>query len=177
MMPNVTSRFPRGYSGGQSSSVREEATLDGYPAVTELWEAYVTPSAMTSTWSFRRRILQVALDAFTTKANWFISQDRNGYMTGYNFDFILDTLRFIATGRRSLSVHTWPDLVSHQVGEELDVSERCTLTDFMGQNGIPNNTVELLQKWCSQPGGIDDMVCTLNILFGDLTVKSVPVKL
>jgi hypothetical protein len=174
MMPNAASRFPRGYSGGQSSSIEDNRTLDGNKAVTDLWEDYVAPSAMTATWSFRSRALHVAMNVFTVESNWFINQDRNGYMTGYNFDFILDTLRFISTGRRQLSVHTWPDLVSHQYGEETDVSERCTLTDFMGQNGIPNNTVELLQKWCSQPGGIDDMVCTLNILFGDLTVKFAP---
>lgn len=161
--------YDGGYHGGDYSA----KVIPGDPKVTELWMEYVNPNIDTTTWVFKKRVLNEAMRLFSSQRNWFEFQERNASLHGNNYDFVVDTLRFILTGRRHLSIHSWAELVSHEHTQQKDVSRRHQLNDFIKKytRDLRNPPVGMIQKWCSHKEGFDDMVCTLNLLFGDLSVR------
>lgn len=172
MMLNILGGTVEKYSGGMNKTDFTTTTIAGDPEVVKMWQEYVNPNIQTSDWVFRKRVLRLAMRLFSSR-DWFENQERNAHLHGYNYGFVVDTLRFIATGRRRMSVHVWADLVSHEHTQQKDPSQRHEIMDFLRNHTLfmNNPPVGMIQKWCSRPGGIDDMICTLNLLFGDLTVR------
>lgn len=161
------------YEGGHFPGDYASKTIPGDPKITELWMEYVNPNINTTTWEFKKRVFDQAVRLFSSQRNWFQFQERNPSLHGNNYEFVVDTLRFILTGRRHLSIHSWAELVSHEHTQQKDVSRRNQLSDFLKHHAssLRNPPFGMLQKWCSHPEGFDDMVCTLNLLFGDLSVR------
>jgi hypothetical protein len=171
-MPNHVKMFPRGYSGGQSRAKPVHSNREGDPEITALWKQYCEPVNNSTSWQFRRLVLGCAKRLLGGRPNWFLSQDPNPWVLAYNYQFVIDTLRFIGTGRRRISIHAWPDLLSNYPKNELpDVSNRHEIADTFTQLALTTSIDALLQLWCSHPKGFDDMICTLNLLFGDHPLK------
>lgn len=175
-MPNRAKVFPRGYSGGQADSQPDHKTRDGDPEITRLWSQYTSPNNQSTAWSFRRQVIESAIRLLNFRPNWFVMQDTNPNISDYNYRFILDTLRFIATGRRHISIHSWPDLLSNKPSQPQEVSRRHGIEDTFEYHQLSRNACDIVQQWCSHPHGFDDMVWTLNLLFGDLSVKVTPTE-
>lgn len=171
-MPNRVKVFPRGYSGGQSTRPDRHKTRSGDAEINALWEQYNQPVNQSTAWSFRKKVIQAAKRLLGGNTNWFLSQDHNPMLFEYNYQFVIDTLRFIATGSRRISIHAWPDLVTnYPEGQVADVSERHDVADMFESAALTTSTDVLIQLWCSRTGGFDDMICTLYILFGDIPLK------
>lgn len=171
-MPNAVKLFPRGYSGGQSQFKSRYTTRGGDAGINELWERYTSPVNQSTMWSFRKLGVMAAKRLLAGHPNWFIAQDLNPWVDEYNYQFVIDTLRFIGTGRRRMSVYIWRDLVSNAPAEGLEhVSARHDIADVFDQLKLTTSVDALIQLWCSQDGGFDDMMNTLNLLFGDLPVR------
>lgn len=171
-MPNRVKIFPRGYSGGQSTRDASHAPREGDPEINRLWQQYTSPNNQSTTWAFRRQVIQAAKRLLSGRPNWFLSQDYNPHIRDYNYQFVLDTLRFIGTGRRRISIHAWPDLVSNYPVDGLDsVSERRDIADAFERLALTTSIDALIQLWCQQRKGFDDMICTLNILFGGIPIR------
>lgn len=167
MMPNIVKALPREYSGGQSPTRVEREVHDGVPEVEELWADYTGDILRSESWVIRKRILAVARKYMR---GFFLHQDHNEAIQDYNYDFLLDTLRFVVEGERRLSVWTWLELVTHENPEPKDVSERFGIRNYLKEHGLLSMSYdELIQRWCSHPNGIDDMMVSLNIIFGRVT--------
>lgn len=172
-MPNAVKLFPRGYSGGQSPFKSRYTTRGGDLIINELWDRYTSPLNQSTMWSFRKRVIKAAKRLLAGRPNWFITQDENPWVAEYNYQFVVDTLRFIGTGRRRMSVHTWRELVRHAPEDGLSVaSERHDIADMFTKLDLTTSVDALIQMWCSRPKGFDDMVNTLYLLFGDLPVRN-----
>jgi hypothetical protein len=171
-MPNAVKLFPRGYSGGQAQSRARFTERGGDEEISALWERYTSPLNQSTQWSFRAKVIGAAKRLLSGNRSWFLSQDQNPYVAEYNYQFVIDTLRFIATGRRRLSVHAWRDLVSHAPASGLaSVEERHAIADAFETFKLNTSVDQLLQLWLAQPGGFDDLINTLNILFGDIHIR------
>lgn len=172
MMPNVVKEFRAtpGYHGGQADSLPLVAFRDGQPEVVALFNEFCAPGAATATWAFRRRIIRLAKKIFTSQSNWFIGIDDDKTIQNYNYEFILDTVRYIATGHRRISVHSWPDLIGHNQ-PNLVSKEHTAVRALFKELALVNDMVALIQRWCTHKGGVEDLMYTLNILFGDRVVQ------
>ena len=171
-MPNRVRMFPRGYSGGQSTTIVEDDVRSGDPEVVALFDEYCKPANAGATWGFRKRVLKAAKRLFSGDINWFIRQDTNRKVRDYNYEFLLDTIRFIATGQRRISVLSWGDLIqNHPEDTYLSVRERHGIADAFRDYALKTNAAEMIQRWCSWPGGVDDMVFSLHWLFGEIRIK------
>lgn len=141
-----------------------------------LYAKYIKQSATTGDFAFREDILQAALAAFGTDnfEFWFASQHKSPACGDLHSRFLTDTLMFINEGRRDMSLETWASLLiitaeNDPVGPMTEYAK-----NFFGMNsnrfsqGRQNTmVVDVLQKWCSQPGGMEDMLGTLHLLFGN----------
>lgn len=169
-MPNIVKTSGPGYSGGQVNSIPAFHSRDGHPEVVALYNDFTAPGAQVKNWAFRKRIIQLATKLISGKNNWFIALDSDTRIQEYNYEFILDTVRFIATGKRRISIYSWPLLISHPEDNVLK-GEHSEIRKLFKELALSTSHTVLIQKWCQQPGGIDDLMFSLNILFGDRRVR------
>jgi hypothetical protein len=137
----------------------------GDASVQTLYELHESRSTNTSSWAFRKMVLDCALRLFGDFATWFEDQKRNPNLVGYNQEFLKDTLNFIHGGDRLMSVVVWTDLLGH-TGTIGKVSRPMDLNPSRVDLGRGETTVQILQQWLSRPRGIDDLLQTLYLLFG-----------
>jgi hypothetical protein len=153
-----------------------DSDLFANPHVEALYAKYIKQSATTGDFSFREQILKVALEAFGTMnfEFWFLAQFKSPACGDLHNRFLTDTLRFISEGRREMALETWGALLTitdegDQVGA---IGEYAR--DYFGMDsnrfvhGRRNTTlVDVLQQWCSHPNGMEDLLGTLHLLFGN----------
>lgn len=165
---------PRGFSGGPALELDDREVQLGDPNVMILYREYVNPGFETRTWFFKRRVIDLALRVFDrAKGFSFAEQDRNNHLVGFNYKFLLDTLRFIATGRRSMDVCMWGDLMEQTPTASLHVIEgRSAILNRIAEYKLNMDPPALIQKWLEHKGGIEDLVTTLHLMFGDRIIKS-----
>lgn len=169
-MPNVVKNPLPGYSGGQVKSIPAFSSHSGHPDVVALYNEFIAPGAQVKNWQFRKRVIQLAVKLISGGSNWFIAVDEDRRVQEYNYEFILDTVRFIATGRRRTSIYSWPLLISSPE-ENVLAKEHGEVRKLFKELALTTSHTTLIQKWCEQPGGIDDLMFSLNIIFGDRRVR------
>jgi hypothetical protein len=151
-----TSRSPNGSGLVMSKGDATVVTLNGF-----LYDR----TANINGWQYRREVIESALRLFGDFTDWMRDQLNNPAVVGYNLEFIKDTMQFIRTGHRDLCLANWIELVAENddLAAAAQVS-RLKLADV----GLKHDetTVQLIQKWVSQPNGLYDLIGTLNILFG-----------
>ncbi|EKD22684.1 MAG: hypothetical protein ACD_84C00011G0001, partial [uncultured bacterium] len=158
----VLRQYPRGFLGTNVDS----AGIDtANVAVETLYAQYIKNNIATCTPEFRHSILKVALNAFGTKdfSDWFLTQPKSPSYGDMHERFLIDTLRFIETGRRDLSLESWSILLkktTERVSSKLNVK---ITRDFFGiYNDLASlskaernvQLTDVIQNWCSQPGGL-----------------------
>ena len=136
----------------------------GDQTVQQLYDVFVNRTVPTNSWQFRKQVLLTALRLFGDFAEWLNLQSRNQMVVGNNAVFIHDTLNFIRTGQRELSVENWIELINETEDVRQTPGLRNGQTSFTLIAG--ETTVQLLQAWVAQPAGLQDLVCTLHVLFG-----------
>jgi hypothetical protein len=160
------------YSGGQARAGRRYVTSVRDPRVQDLFTEYTNFPQRTAYWEFRSRVIQEAVRLLSGNYNWFILQDNNAQVVDWNYKFLMDTIRFIATGRRQVSIHQWPMLLSDEPPAGLSlVGGRRDIADLFKTLALQTSTEAMIQKWCMQPKGFDDLMFTLHLLFGKATIR------
>lgn len=161
----------RDYSGGQFKAAQRFTMRQGDPRVHQLYLDFTTYPRETIYWSFRRKVVDLAQQLFSGNFNWFIRQDTNALITDQNYMFLLDTVRFIATGHRRLSIYTWPTLLSYEVPLGASVDSRKEISDLFIELALNTDVNTIIQKWLSHKNGFNDLMYTLNMLFGNIPEK------
>jgi hypothetical protein len=122
---------------------------------------------------FREKVLRVALHAFGTKDFYeWLDVQATGPSTGdIHMRFLQDTLEFIETGRRQMSLHNWAGLLSlSEITHNVTPNQGQFNWFFMTGDKRAKNVqlVDVIQRWCSHPQGFFDLAHTLHVLFGEV---------
>lgn len=166
----------KGYSGGQNQTVRRLALVEGDKRVDVLFLEYVNATAGSIHWEFRSRFIRLTQDLLKGDVNWFLKQDGNPIITDMRMAFLLDTVRFIHTGKRRVSIYSWNSMLEMDNGATVDVLKRQDMRehfkdlDATTHESMTNDT--FIQKWLTHKGGFDDMAFTINYLFGTKAVNN-----
>lgn len=143
--------------------------------VESLYTKYIRNTYKSSSFDFRKLVLITALNAFGTEAFdfWYLKQFESPSVGDLHRRFLEDCLRFITTGRREWTLETWDSLLDFSDSGELRPQVGEVAADFFGitTHGhvrVRRNTalVEVLQDWCAVPNGLEDLLCSLHVLFG-----------
>lgn len=165
----------RQYSGGQNKAEPKFRMRQGFDEVNYLYMEYTNFPQRSSYWMFKKKVVMLAAKIFNSYGdmNWFLVQDLNASLHAQNINFIKDTLRFLATGRRRISIHSWPMLITSEyasgVHEDRSIGIRGIFLELGLDTTKTNN--DLIQLWLSHPGGFDDLMFSLNMLFGNQPEK------
>ncbi len=146
--------------------------------VTKLYRAMIDQVATRDKFTFNNAVLTEAIRCFGSMDfnDWIRIQRRARYFSRNHQNFILDTLRFIATGKRETSTRTWEIVLRRKLIEDVESvtthpkfdREVTAFFQTVGNNGqvIGTNLYNVLTEWLSQRNGAEDLLLTLNIVFG-----------
>ena len=121
--------YPRGFLGNHLSPEIEKTAKNDYvlnnhnsstDAITanneieKLYAQYIKNSVYTSTAEFRKQVLLAAINAFGTPnfLSWYVSQFSSPSLGDLHNRFLTDTMRFINSGRRDLSLESWDTIIN-----------------------------------------------------------------
>ena len=156
--------FPRGFliPDAKDSSILR---LENHREISNLYDLFIAGSTNSHSWSFRSRVFPVAMDVFQDFRNFLECQIENPFLYGYNYEFLLDTLGFIKTGRRRISPNNWYALMSDKTeATSIRRQERAkAVRDIVV--GLKLDTASVIAQWCSHPGGFEDMVISMSTMF------------
>jgi hypothetical protein len=157
--------YPRLYTSRLPEGV-DVVVSQGDESIELLHKLMIDGNTNTRSWPFYRNVLLNANRLFGDLRQWFQDQIHNPNIFGYNQQFITDTLNFIETGQRELSVLSWTDLVTSGGDNHNARSVPSRLINSKSSLRSSVSSLELLQRWVSQPGGFEDLLNTLYLLFG-----------
>jgi hypothetical protein len=149
--------------------------------VDSIFKAYEDTAMLLRDFDFRQRVLSVAKRAFGEKSlhHWCELQRHSPYLTTMHRRFIYDTLGYIYSGRREVSVDSWMNLI--EARDITDVDTRVVYdpsgyfnlkhNDSMRASSlrpqeVPPDLNGAICSWVSQTDGFKDLVYTLYIIFG-----------
>lgn len=138
----------------------------GDATVKALTDIYHARTAVSRSWKFRRSVVETALRLFGNFDTWLKDQRANPHVVGTNRQFIEDTFNFIHGKPRTMSVVLWGDVI-HDAGDLRRLMTQQALGAEPTLSGSRESTVLILQQWLARDNGIEDLILTLNVLFGE----------
>ena len=161
--------FVRKYESGFTRLVQSpEGVLDtsADPEVVDLYNR-MTNSPMGSTnWPFVRTVLLCARRLFNDDLReWLREQDSNGQLTTAAREFLNETVTYINTGVRPVSIGARLRVLVREREQTQTTASMVAIAPIVDMTANP------LAQWLRQPAGIVDLVFTLHILFGRAMVR------
>lgn len=152
----------------------------GNQEVVSLWDDACAGSPAYHTFDFKMQVVEAGLRAFGTfkLIDWIGMQAESPYWSTNHRDWIDETLAFVYDGRRRrLSENNWRVLLTadqdNLSGERLSrIVRHYLLSEKLRSEAVThpfrgNITVgEFVADWCAREGGNQDLLGSLNNLFG-----------
>ncbi len=165
--------------------VEEESTEVYNLNITKIYHSLIDGIATNDKMRLAKAIIAEAYRNFGSKDfDYWVGLQRNSrYFTLNQQNFIVDTLRFISTGKRDISLTTWDialkrELIDDRQSVSLNRDFDKLVNGFYNSPGmddkpITNNLDRIIPEWLSHRGGLDDLLITLNMIFGKSTNRSI----
>lgn len=158
--------FPSGFQSPIFTGIKTGVEAD--PIVVKAFhEVRLALSSNVNKWEFRRKIINHALDRFGYLRDWLEAQEKNDRLTRNMRLLLEDTLTYINTGRRTMNLSSrWECIrIEKKDGTGKFTPGRHT-PKLISLLSVP--VEDYMWHWLSHPDGFIDMVCTLNIIFGEI---------
>lgn len=145
-------------------------------SIVEVYNQVIRRQVIHTDFDFRERVVRIALRAFGVNnfALWVQLQKESPTFTQTHADFIADTLKFITSGKRDISVDTWEKIVGPGSNDpvdkpNLDLDMLATAENSLWPSGPQTEATlhHVITRWLSQPRGFIDLVTSLYTLFGE----------
>jgi hypothetical protein len=172
--PDVAEKFSALLSG--DSIIVPENTKPFNREVNQLAKILLSGSPLAKTFDFRSNAVKAALGAFGTSniVDWYKAQFSSAEFGDIHQRFLDDCFRFILTGERELEPEFWYKILSDK-NDRTDQPGSITRAAFGAGHGVEAETFfkcanvgiqQVICRWTSQEDGFEDMVMSLNIMFG-----------
>jgi hypothetical protein len=157
------SPLTRTYASGFSRTINDPKTvLDITPdsEVVQLFEELTAGSVSVNNWAFLRRLVMCARRVFNDDLRtWLKSQETNSKLTDNTRGLLNDTVAFINTGLRPVSLGSRTRVIVREKNYEAPTGPGAV-------DVIADRTTNPLTQWLRREDAVVDLVFTLNMLFG-----------
>jgi len=145
----------------------------GSTAFNELYEQAHDRLVNQQSWAWRKRVIAALKAHFNQQPLFFRNHLREGTPLPFRVvDFLVDTFEYLSTGRRRLAPESWMDLIDVQPDVMAPIPRHtATSIEQRYRQILDLPPVALLSLWISQPDGLDDLITTCMIMFGDHPAK------
>ncbi len=152
----------------------KEKSVISNPIIEQLFGEWRSMERRATDAGFLCDVISAAVQAFgtTDMYEWCYMQTKSPYFTADHRQFLNDTFEFIETGRRKFSHATWMKVLRIRVINPQDAVQAYDFEKFFRvsaplQHKPSSHIYTMIERWLAQPGGFDDMLQTLHILFGE----------
>ena len=161
-----------GFTATPKSMHRLGNSVEQLNSVREIYDELKSARHWVTGFDFARRATEACAYPYGDFVQWAQLHAMTLNLTTTQFDFLLDCLRFITTGKRVMQLTLWARLVLPQNGNQIKESvhaERLKrlkdagIGSVIGSNPIP--------MWCSHENGLSDMIISTAILFGGIQIR------
>lgn len=156
----------------RQSGNNEFANLFYSEEVSEIYKQYQADNSLMKDIKFRERVLKLAAMLFGKHglSTWLDIQNKYAKVSYSHLSFIIDLLRFLATGEREMSPAMWENLImktSTGANMELDKSEEARNYIKELKPAVDGYIGNILNIWVSHKGGYQDLLFTMWVIFGN----------
>lgn len=156
------------------ASISRDRTVISNSDIEKLHDQLTQGDRSSRSFEFREKVLKAAMIAFGTNSfyDWCTLQKDSPYLTDMHRRFLNDTFMFIYKGERTMNVRVWNQVIAVREAQTEDNRVDYLYREFfkMDESALfrrPFTMTNAISSWTSQPGGIEDLLATLRILFGD----------
>lgn len=115
-------------------------------------------------------IMRNALALLGHGPDWIVIQAMNPNLDKYKVDFMVDTVDYIATGKRRMYLATWRELCSQRNDGSIKpilLGQRVVNPKIrVPAEWLRAHPTEIISRWLSHDGGLVDMIESLYLMFG-----------
>lgn len=157
-----------------NANARERVSISA-GNVEALYKSFMSHQRSPKSLDFIEDLYAIAVNAFGTTSfyDWLHMQNQNPYFTSNHRDFINETLEFIFGKDRRVSMGSWRTIVLLHMNETGPVRLGYRYQQFFLTNSKEDQSVtSIVRRWLARPGGAQDLLSTLHILFGDVTTSN-----
>lgn len=173
-MANIAHVYPRGFLSSSKNNDHDPnvqgATIvrqvSGDELIGALFGEYQANAALRNSTEFKLNVctrLSQLIGSFSLWAN--VQANNNRYLYDQNWEYFLDTIKFIQTGRRSLSPFTWLELMNERPDPIPGIDRDRWLAPQ--QRAALSISQDYIGRWVSHRGGFDDLMMSAYIMFGE----------
>lgn len=155
--------YPSGFRTPVVGDYRTDTQAD--PEVMKFMETLtVAVGSRVNSFEFRRNVLVHAQKLFGDFRAFLMAQSANTALSPHQRAFLTDTIEYINSGRRPISIRTRMELINAEKGvgyktwptDSVDLARRlqCGVEDYM-------------YHWINHSEGFIDLLCTLDLIFGE----------
>ncbi len=156
--------YPRGFSVSETSVSNLTTRIPGDAEVSLLFWNLVKGDDNIFDHPYTKSVMRCAVRLIGTDFNrWLVSQRNNEFLHTNAINFLNDTLRYLETGNRSVSVNNWIELLD----EKPDPLPRKLTTPVVAEPARELNLNTYLKTWLSKPDGLVDLVFSLYTMYGE----------
>lgn len=157
------------------------------PEINHLYEEYKGNPKVIHNADWIIRLIRAAKEGFGTNLrNWMVLQDNKPTVGTYHSDFLLDTMQYLMTGKRRMTMHNWYRLLglpvtsgNAGVGKAVKLFTRVGRKDERpyADSDVPSRIEMVITAWLSKEDGLLDLMHTTFLVFGRrVTVDTVEAK-
>lgn len=161
---DVLTIYPRGFTTGRADAPNRQVSA-GDLVVDSLYDYLASSQGRPKNWKFQAQITDVALIHFGDFHEWLDTQISNPHLSGPRREYLIDTINFINGKPRQMNSSGWMFVLEDLQlrAEQVNIRRYHESSQYL-EKGL--TTVQILQKWCERPEGINDLITTLYVLFG-----------
>lgn len=142
------------------------------PLIHSLYSKSIVDPKCNKDIDFQEDVYKAAIEVFGGKANgkildWFRVQYDNRLAGDMHSRYLCDIVKYTLGMERSLSNHSWKTILG--ITDEGD--DIGAIPSFISDNISPDLKVtDFLCTWLTKKDGFNDLLCNLQIMFGDVNV-------
>lgn len=165
-------RYPRGALVRLASTALQidmgavdVADVEKDTVIDDLHRLYISNSVNRDSWRFRKVVIARCSQLYGDFYRWLALQlGGNDNIYDLSLDFILDTVKFIRTGHRDMSVRNWYELLLEYPDPHRGIAgpQRTKQLNIVDPREFDN----FIGVWCSHPNGFEDMLWATYVFFG-----------
>lgn len=154
---------PRGFSSTRSTTKPTDTIFsDGDPEINGIYAEMIKRPSAIREWTFVASVLRVASRLLGNDLTaWVGAQRSNLYLHAQAINFVNDTINYINGKQRTIAVVNWIELLE----ERPEPLPRKLSTPMIGDLGTMSS--RHLTTWLSRDRGLEDLVYTLFVMYGD----------
>ncbi|EGO7119410.1 hypothetical protein IU811_003891 [Salmonella enterica] len=155
--------YGTGFFGFPVNGVKRQENYDR--DVVSLYQRLVDGTPLDD-WKYERQVLSTLYRLMYPITDWVEMNSHNPNLNFTSLEFIRDTLRFIHTGRRDTNVQIAGQLIDNWSDRQSLSSHQRLESSGKLMSYITLSDEEMVCTWLHWDNGIQDIICTLNAVFG-----------